>query len=84
MVFAAESFPLETGRKLTALILDAQGTGDLKMAQTNPESDLNEPGLRPVSADLARLMAECGTMKAAADAAERAATSLPQSQLLRQ
>lgn len=32
-VFVAESFPLETSRKLTALILDAQGTGELKMAR---------------------------------------------------
>jgi hypothetical protein len=33
MVFVAESFPLEVARKLTALILDAQGTGELKMAE---------------------------------------------------
>jgi hypothetical protein len=32
-VFVAESFPLDLGRKLTSLILDAQGTGELKMAQ---------------------------------------------------
>ncbi len=32
MVFVAESFPLDLARKLTALMLDAQGTGSLKMA----------------------------------------------------
>jgi hypothetical protein len=32
LVFVAESFPLDLARKLTALMLDAQGTGELKMA----------------------------------------------------
>jgi len=32
-VFVAESFPLDIARKLTSLILDAQGTGELKMAR---------------------------------------------------
>jgi hypothetical protein len=32
LVFVAESFDLELARKLTALILDAQGSGELKMA----------------------------------------------------
>jgi len=66
LVFTAESFPLELGRKLTELILDSQGTGDLKMAQEAPSE------LRPVSADLVRLMAECGVMKAAVDGVVRA------------
>jgi len=34
-VFVAESFPLDLARKLTTLILDAQGTGELKMARSN-------------------------------------------------
>jgi hypothetical protein len=34
-VFVAESFPLPLARQLTALILDAQGSGDLRQAQ-NP------------------------------------------------
>lgn len=34
LVFVAESFDLELARKLTALILDAQGTGELRMAGT--------------------------------------------------
>ena len=32
LVFVSESFPLDLARKLTALVLDAQGTGELKMA----------------------------------------------------
>jgi hypothetical protein len=43
MVFVAESFPLELARKLTALILDVQGTGEMKMAQAPP---LRAPSLR--------------------------------------
>jgi len=35
LVFVAESFPLDLARKLTGLILDAQGTGDLKMVWRN-------------------------------------------------
>ena len=33
LVFVAESFPLDLARKLTALILDAQGTGEMRLAQ---------------------------------------------------
>jgi hypothetical protein len=36
LVFVAESFPLELARKLTALVLDAQGAGELHLAQTIP------------------------------------------------
>jgi hypothetical protein len=36
LVFVAESFPLDLARKLTALILDAQGTGEMKMASAAP------------------------------------------------
>ena len=35
-VFVAESFPLELARKLTALVLDAQRTGEMKMASATP------------------------------------------------
>jgi hypothetical protein len=42
LVFVAESFPLELARKLTALILDAQGVGELKMAQA-PGAGLTGP-----------------------------------------
>jgi hypothetical protein len=36
LVFVAESFDLELARKLAALILDAQGTGELRMAAAQP------------------------------------------------
>ena len=34
LVFVAESFPLPLARQLTALILDAQGSGEMRQAQT--------------------------------------------------
>jgi hypothetical protein len=40
LVFVAESFPLDLARQLTALLLDAQGTGEMKMAQ-----NMGAPGL---------------------------------------
>jgi len=45
-VFIAESFPLETARTLTALILDSQGTGALKMARgaANERPELKRVG----------------------------------------
>ncbi len=38
LVFVAESFDLDLARNLTTLVLDAQGTGELKMAR------LDQPG----------------------------------------
>ena len=76
LVFVAESFPLELARKLTALVLDAQGTGELKMAQTaQPGSiEARETGTRQtLTADLVRLFGESGVLKAAVDAEVRAA-----------
>jgi hypothetical protein len=46
LVFVAESFPLDLARKLTTLILDAQGTGEMRMA-TGPGTTLRSPSLRP-------------------------------------
>jgi len=60
MVFVAESFDLNLARNLTAYILDAQGTGDLKMATTSsPSPDTTgapgpgspRTGLRPWGGD---------------------------------
>jgi hypothetical protein len=66
LVFVAESFPLDLARKLTALILDAQGTGEMKMAGTpKPGAAIGEP----LTASLIRFFSNCGVMKAAADAA---------------
>jgi len=75
LVFVAESFPLDTARKLTALILDAQASGDLKMTVRRPSSIM--PGEhsvtgRPLTADLARFLSGCGVMKAAVDGAVKA------------
>ena len=81
-VFTAESFDLDLARKLTTLILDAQDTGDLRIAEaTNPGT----PSLRllsgagegesesgqPLTADLVRFLSNCGVMKFAVTAARR-------------
>jgi hypothetical protein len=74
LVFVAESFPLGLARKLTALILDAQGTGELKMAGLKPGA----PGpasesLEPLTGNLIRFFSNCGAMKAAVGAGVQAA-----------
>jgi len=71
LVFTAESFPLETARKLTEQVLDAQGAGDLKMASAglSPQPQLRDS----LTGNLTRFMAQCGVMKAATDAAAQAA-----------
>lgn len=67
MVFVAESFDLEQARKLASLVLDAQGTGDLKMAGVvGPSMPASQ--FRPLSGDLVHLFAESGVMKAAVQA----------------
>lgn len=83
-VFTAESFDLDLARKLTTLILDAQGTGDLRMAEAAqpgaPASRFlsgavardSEPG-RPLTADLVRFLSNCGVMKFAVNGAMHAA-----------
>jgi hypothetical protein len=54
LVFVAESFPIDISRKLTALILDAQGGGELRMASlpgshaVGADPRANAPGLLPV------------------------------------
>jgi len=84
LVFVAESFDLDLARKLTTLILDAQGTGELKMASTIPDdSTLGAPGLafetaegdsvQPLTSNLIRFFSECGAMKAAVTAVNQAA-----------
>jgi hypothetical protein len=60
-VFVAESFPLDLARKLTTLILDAQGTGELRMAQGNSPETL--------SGGMVRFFSDAGVMKAAVHAA---------------
>lgn len=72
LVFVAESFPLDVARQLTGLILDAQGTGDLKMALRTPDGGTGSGTMEPLTGDLVRLMAECGVMKTAVRGAIRA------------
>jgi hypothetical protein len=74
MVFVSESFPLELARKLTALILDAQGTGATHQAHVSEPDSQGErvERLEPLTGSLVRFFADCGVMKAAVDAAMEA------------
>jgi len=75
MVFVSESFPLPLARKLTMLILDAQGGGAMRMAEApgtalpsgqstaHPPEELGSA----LSADLVHFLESCGVMKAAVD-----------------
>ncbi|MGC1463872.1 MAG: hypothetical protein WA802_16855 [Terracidiphilus sp.] len=82
LVFIAESFPLELARKLTNLILDAQGSGEMKMAQSSAptgfsrQPDHQAPSSQtwdPLSADLVRFFSNAGVMKSVVDAELRSA-----------
>ena len=77
LVFVSESFPIDLARKLTDLVLDAQGTGEMKMAQSSPPMGIpnlpDAPGLAsetwdPLSANLVRLFSNWGAMKCVVDA----------------
>jgi hypothetical protein len=73
LVFVAESFDLDQARKLATLILDTQGTGDLKMAgKTQPRGPAAPVAGPTLSAGLVHLFVESGVMKAAVDAGLRA------------
>ena len=80
LVFVSESFPLPLARRLTALILDSQGGGAMRMtslppptvAPAVPQSPAGSAGdvsAEPASltADLVRFFEDCGAMKAAVD-----------------
>lgn len=76
MVFVSESFDLDQARKLANLILDTQGTGDLKMAEAKrPAVPASQVGGSTLSGGLVHLFAESGVMKAAVDAGVRAGAS---------
>jgi hypothetical protein len=78
LVFVAESFDLPLARKLTTLVLDAQGTGALQLASAarparrGPANSgklaqsIGAP--EPLSASLVRFLSNCGVMKTAVDA----------------
>ena len=72
LVFVSESFDLDQARKLANLILDAQGTGDLKMARlARPSLPSPQAGGSTLSAGLVHFFAESGVMKVAVDAGMR-------------
>jgi hypothetical protein len=66
LVFVAESFPLDVARKLTEMTLDAQGSGELRMASNRT---FKGKGLRSVSTDLSGFISNCGAMKTAVESA---------------
>jgi hypothetical protein len=81
LVFVAESFPLELARQLTALVLDAQGAGELHLAQAAPSAgfagqtaapSLDSEDREPLTANLIRFLSDCGVMKTAVEAAVQA------------
>ena len=85
LVFVAESFPLPLARKLTSLILDAQGGGAMRMTSIVPrgvDSGLERATSastagsfaesQTLSGDFVRFFGDCGVMKAAVDAELRA------------
>jgi hypothetical protein len=81
LVFVAESFPLELARQLTALVLDAQGTGAMRLAQAAPAAGFagqtaalppDSESREPLTANLIRFLSDCGVMKAAVEAAVEA------------
>ena len=74
MVFVAESFDLPMARKLAQMLLDAQGTGEMKQAKiAMPAAPFRPGGLPTLSGGLVHLFADCGVMKSAVDAAMHAA-----------
>lgn len=72
LVFVSESFDLPLARKLAESLLDAQGTGELKMARAMPADGPPQAPLPTLSGGLVRLFADSGVMKAAVDAGLRA------------
>lgn len=64
LVFVSESFDLELAHKLAALALEAQGTGEMKLARNGSEGSPAEP----LTGSLVRFLSNCGAMKAAVDA----------------
>lgn len=77
LVFVAESFDLPVARKLTALVLDAQGSGALQVASLAPPALVGVPAFlvpasqfrEPLTGSLVRFFSNCGVMKSAVDAA---------------
>jgi len=66
-VFVAESFDLDVARKLAELVLDAQGSGEIKTAQAaqRDSSRYTAEINAPLTSNLIRFLSDCGVMKAA-------------------
>jgi hypothetical protein len=62
LVFVSESFDLGTARSLADLLINSQGTGEIRTAGARFPSTMPEAGL---SASWVRFMHSCGMMKAA-------------------
>lgn len=77
LVFISESFPLPLARQLSTLLLDAQGSGEQRLAQNaDPTQALGRYGIAPrpsLTADLVRLGTRYGTLKVVAQAETRIA-----------
>ena len=73
LVFVAESFPLEMARQLTALILDAQGSGELHQAGIRQPAGSTMVAGKALTGNLTRFLSTSGVMKAAVDAGLKAA-----------
>ncbi|MDR3740860.1 MAG: hypothetical protein P4L40_17730 [Terracidiphilus sp.] len=69
LAFVTESFDLPLARHLAALILDAQGEGEMRLAGNALEP---LPGAS-LSGSMVRFLSHCGVMKAAVDATIQAA-----------
>ncbi len=77
LVFVSESFNLELARKLSALILDAQGTGEMRLASAPRRSTSGAPVSaseirQPLTASFIRFFTNAGVMKTAVEAAVEA------------
>ncbi len=75
MVFISESFELGLARKITALILDAQGSGELRLASAEPNNRRRSPQIEPVSFETD----DTGAQKSIANAAPAPPTALTDS-----
>ncbi len=78
LVFVSESFDLDLARKLTALVLDGQGAGELKLAgnaygaapfAVSLPNSMDSKILEPLTGRLVRFFSNCGVMKTEVDAA---------------
>jgi hypothetical protein len=74
LVFVSESFDLPMARKLTELILDAQGTGEMRLADAGRPAETVGGAVsgNTLSGGLVHFFAESGVMKSAVRAAMQA------------